>query len=319
MTTLRYHIRHDTSYRYDQPVGESHQLLRLEPRALPWQRCVAHHLDVTPVPARSARFVDAFGNAVRVLHFEADHDALAVRSESWVELQPRQSVELDASPPWEAVRDALNYRAGQSMPPEGLEAAAFQFESTYVRLKRDFADYAADAFASGTPLLRAVDGLMRRVFTEFSFDPHATEVSTPVTEVFANRRGVCQDFAHFMISCLRSCGIAARYVSGYLLTQPPPGKKRLIGADATHAWVAVFCPGLGWVDFDPTNAVRPDLEHITIGWGRDFSDISPLRGVILGGGVHEPEIAVTVVPEDEFVELYTDAGMPTLDLRAAGT
>jgi transglutaminase-like putative cysteine protease len=318
MTTVRYHVRHDTLYRYDQPVGESHQLLRLMPRALPWQRCVAHQLDVAPTPARSAQFVDAFGNTVRVLHFEADHDELAVRSESWVELQPREAAALDACPSWEQARDALVYRAGTRMSAETLEATAFLFESTHIRLKRDFADYASEAFAAGTPLLRAVDALMRRIHAEFAFDPHATEVSTPVTEVFANRRGVCQDFAHFMISCLRSRGIAARYVSGYLLTQPPPGKKRLIGADATHAWVAVFCPGRGWVDFDPTNAVRPDLEHITIGWGRDFSDISPLRGVIRGGGGHEPEIAVTVVPEDEFVELYTDAGLPALDLRAAG-
>ncbi len=314
MNKVRYHIRHDTTYRYDQPVGESHQLLRLAPRDLPWQQCVAHRLEITPEPTHSRDFVDSFGNTVRALHFEADHDLLSVRSESWVELQSRTLPPVEDSPPWESVRDMLRYQAGRRMDPDTLFATAFLFESTDVRLKRDFADYAGERFTPGLPLLAAVEHLMQRIFEEFIFDPEATEVSTPVTEVFASKRGVCQDFAHLMISCLRSLGIAARYMSGYLLTRPPPGRPRLIGADATHAWVSVFVPGLGWADFDPTNAVRPDLEHITIGWGRDFSDISPMRGVLLGGGGHEPEIAVTVVPEDEFAELYTDADQPALAL-----
>jgi transglutaminase-like putative cysteine protease len=317
MSPLRYHVRHDTLYRYDQPVGESRQLLRLTPRELPWQHCVAHRIEVVPEPGRVTDFRDSFGNAVRALHFESDHDTLAIRAESWVEITPRAPPSLAASVPWETVRDTLAYDANRRMTPEALEASAFLFESSDVRIKRDFADYAAKNFAPGAPLLRAVDGLMRRIHREFTFDPEATEVSTPVTQVFAQRRGVCQDFAHFMISCVRSMGLAARYVSGYLLTQPPPGKRRLVGADATHAWVAVYCPPLGWVDFDPTNAVLPAREHITIGWGRDFSDVSPLRGVILGGGGHEPEIAVTVVPEDEFTELYTDAELPALSLFPA--
>ncbi len=315
MNPVRYHIRHETRYHYDQPVGESRQLLRLAPRTLGWQRCVGHRIEVRPEPSQSRDFVDSFGNTVRALHFDADHDELLVHSESWVELQPRPLPELEDSPNWESVRDALRYRAGQHIDREALDATGYLYESTNVRLKRDFSDYAAPSFAAGRPLLAAVDDLMRRIFDDFAFDPEATEISTPVTEVFANRRGVCQDFAHFMISCLRTQGIPARYVSGYLLTRPPPGKKRLIGADATHAWVSVHCPGCGWIDFDPTNAVRPNLEHITIGWGRDFSDISPMRGVLLGGGGHEPEIAVTVVPEDEFVDLYSDAGVPGLELR----
>jgi len=314
-TIVRYHVRHETMYRYDHPVGESHQLLRLAPRNLAWQTTVAHKIDVIPEPARFNDFIDSFGNLVRALHFESDHDTLDVRSESWVELQARPIPDLDASPEWDWVRLTLLYRAGRRMDAETLRACAFLFESSYVRLKRDFADYAAISFTPGRPLLAAVDDLMRRIFDEFTFDPEATEISTPVTEVFADRRGVCQDFAHFMISCLRSLGIAARYVSGYLLTRPPPGKKRLIGADATHAWVSVFCPGIGWVDFDPTNAVQPNLEHITIGWGRDFSDISPLRGVLRGGGGHELDIAVTVVPENEFTDLYSDAQLPGLELR----
>ncbi|HRP75545.1 MAG TPA: transglutaminase family protein [Rhodocyclaceae bacterium] len=315
MSKVSYHVRHETLYHYDQPVGESHQLLRLAPRELAWQRCVGHRIEVRPEPSRFKDFVDSFGNTVRALHFDADHDSLFVHSESWVELDPRPTHDLESSPAWESVRDALRYRAGKRIDSESLQATAFLFESTDVRLKRDFGEYARPSFAPERPVLAAVDDLMQRIFREFSFDPEATDVSTPVTEVYANRRGVCQDFAHFMISCLRTQGIPARYVSGYILTRPPPGKKRLVGADATHAWVSVFCPDLGWIDFDPTNAVRPDLEHITIGWGRDFSDISPMRGVLLGGGGHEPEIAVTVVPEAEFTDLYSDPGLPSLALR----
>ncbi len=316
---IRYHIRHDTHYDYDYPVGESHQMLRLAPRDLPWQRCLHSRLNIDPPPERQQRFVDAFGNTVDALHFEADHNHLFVRSECWVELNARPMPDLDDSPPWEEVRDCLHYIAGKTLTAELLEANAFLFESTNARVKREFANFAASCFEPDTPLLVGVDALMQRIFTEFTFDPSATDVTTPVAEVFANRRGVCQDFAHFMISCLRSVGLAARYVSGYLLTRPPAGKKRLIGADATHAWISVFLPNVGWIDFDPTNNLRPQLEHITIGWGRDFSDVSPMRGVLIGGGGHEPSIEVTMVPEDEFAELYGDAEQAVLDLRHTGT
>ncbi|MDX5364454.1 MAG: transglutaminase family protein [Pseudazoarcus pumilus] len=314
MSGARYHVLHDTQYGYEHPVRESHQLLRLQPRELPWQHCAAHRLRISPDPIRSQAFQDSFGNRILALHFEEAHDALSVRSEAWIELQPREHPPMHAAMAWDSARETLRYKAGKRMPASLLEASAFLFESTDVRLKRAFAEYAAPSFPPGRSLLEACDDLMRRIHAEFSFDPEATDVSTPVVEVFEKKRGVCQDFAHFMISCLRSLGLAARYVSGYLLTRPPPGRKRLIGADATHAWVSVFVPDIGWVDFDPTNAVWADLEHITIGWGRDFSDISPLRGVILGGGTHAPEISVTVVPEAEFAELYDDAALPGLDL-----
>ncbi|CAL94219.1 transglutaminase family protein [Azoarcus olearius] len=304
---VRYHIRHDTLYAYDQPVGESRQLLRLTPRELPWQRCLTHRIDVHPEPARRQQFIDGFGNAVQSLHFERDHEELFIRAESWVCLALRPPVVAAESPPWEAVRDGLAYRAGRRNDPAELDAAGYLFESSHVRVKRDFAEYAGADFKPGVPLLAAVNGLMRRIFDEFTFDPEATDVSTPVTEVFEKRRGVCQDYAHFMLSCLRSLGLAARYVSGYILTRPPAGKPRLIGADATHAWIAVYCPRHGWVDFDPTNALMPALEHVTIGWGRDFADVSPLRGVLLGGGGHEPKIAVTMVPEGELAAVYGDS------------
>lgn len=314
MSAVRYHVLHETRYGYEYPVRESHQLVRLQPRELSWQHCAAHRLRVSPEPSRRHEFSDSFGNRIVAMHFESAHEELCVRSECWVELQPRTMPLLDDSTAWDEVREALRYRAGVIMPPTLLEASAFLFESADVRIKRIFAEYAAPSFTPGRPLLAACDDLMRRIFDEFTFDPEATDVSTPVIEVFEKRRGVCQDFAHFMIACLRSLGLSARYVSGYLLTRPPAGRKRLIGADATHAWVSVYLPGAGWFDFDPTNAVWADLEHITIGWGRDFSDISPLRGVILGGGAHEPEISVTVVPEQEFAELYDNADLPGLDL-----
>ena len=182
------------------------------------------------------------------------------------------------------------------MSPELIEACRYRFESPYVHLKKTFVEFSESCFPPGQPLLLGVQALMEKIFSEFTFDAEATQVATPLVEVLERRRGVCQDFAHLMLACLRSRGLAARYISGYLLTQPPPGQPRLIGADASHAWVSVFCPRSGWVDFDPTNNVQPALEHITLAWGRDFSDVSPLRGVILGGGSHDPEVRVTVMP-----------------------
>jgi transglutaminase-like putative cysteine protease len=182
------------------------------------------------------------------------------------------------------------------MTEDILEACRYRFESPYVHLKRSFVEFSQVCFPPGRPLLLCVQALMEKIFEEFTFDEEATQVATPLVEVLERRRGVCQDFAHLMLACLRSRGLAARYVSGYLLTQPPPGQPRLIGADASHAWVSVFCPASGWVDFDPTNNVQPALEHISLAWGRDFSDVSPLRGVILGGGTHDPEVRVTVMP-----------------------
>ena len=314
MSAVRYHILHDTIYRYDQPVGESRQIIRLTPRELPWQHALAHRLDVVPEPSRSVDYLDGFGNPVRAIHLESEHDHLMIRAESWVELLPRNIPPPTQTPVWEQVRELLVYHADQRFAPDALQATAFKFESTHVRVKREFAEYAQPVFSPGRPLLDAVMALMGKIHSEFTFDAEATDVSTPVTDVLANRRGVCQDFSHLMISCLRSMGLAARYVSGYILTRPPPGKPRLVGADATHAWVSVFCPGLGWVDFDPTNNLCPNLEHVTVGWGRDFADVSPLRGVILGGGGHEPEIAVTVVPETEFGMVYDGEVVPELVL-----
>ncbi|MCZ4306897.1 transglutaminase family protein [Zoogloeaceae bacterium G21618-S1] len=313
MSPIRYHLLHDTIYRYTHPVSESRQMIRLSPRLLDGQRCLSHRLQIDPVPSRSEDWADSFGNLVRTIDLESSHEHLLIRAESWVELTPPEQTEFETSPAWEHVRDSLAYRAGRALAPEILAASPFCFESPHIRLKREFAAYALKVFTPGRPLLAGVQDLMARIFNEFTFDPEATDVATPVTEVFAKRRGVCQDLSHIMISCLRSIGLAARYVSGYLLTLPPPGKPRLIGADATHAWVSVFCPGAGWFDFDPTNNTTPRLEHITVGWGRDFADVSPVRGVILGAGSHTLDISVTVVPESEFSLIYENE--TSIDLK----
>ena len=232
--------------------------------------------------------------------FHTPHDALLIRSVMTVAVMPHLPRDIEASTPWEEVRDRLAYDSTDPVPAD-LNATRFLFESPHVRVKHELADYAADCFPPNTPVLVGAHALMAKIFKEFTFDPEATTVSTPVLEVLEKKRGVCQDFAHLMIACLRALGLSARYVSGYLLTRPPPGKPRLIGADASHAWVSVYAPGSenDWVDFDPTNNLLPNTEHITLAFGRDFSDISPLRGIILGGGGTEPEVAVTVVPLDE--------------------
>ncbi len=302
MHYVTYHIVHETSYEYAVPVRLSHQVLRLTPRSLPWQTCTSHTINILPAPQNVTCFFDSFGNALQSLSLDQDHSSLEVHAESWVEILSRPF--LIETPPWEQVAETMSYRAGRLLSPDMLEASCFLFESSHVRIKREFARYAAECFVPGHSLLDGVGNLMRRIFNEFTFDPLATTVSTPVTDVFASKRGVCQDYAHFMLSCLRSMGLAARYVSGYLLTQPPPGQARLIGADASHAWVSVYCPGSDgkpgcWIDADPTNGIFPDSSHITLGWGRDFLDISPLRGVLIGGGQQTMQVAVTVTPAEE--------------------
>jgi transglutaminase-like putative cysteine protease len=292
----RYRVMHETDYRYGSAVSLSQQLLHLTPRELPWQRCLGHSLHIDPPPSYCIERDDCFGNPVTQLAFDAPHARLLVLADSEIEVLPRPLPALDRSPAWETVRDAFAYSGGAEVAPGQLEAAQFLYQSPHLRVAPEFADFAASCFTPGAPLLLAVAGLMAKIFSEFSFDPQATTIATPVAEVLAKRRGVCQDFAHLMLSCLRSLGLPARYVSGYLLTDPPPGQPRLIGADASHAWVSVYCPGAGWVDFDPTNNRLADSQYITLGWGNDFADVSPMRGVILGGDQHELEVRVTVLP-----------------------
>ena len=302
-SSRRYQIFHDTHYRYAAAVSLAQQLAHLWPRESSAQRCLVRDLEILPSPSQRQDGADVFGNPMSRLAFERPHDALQVNARLLVEVFAHAPDNLADSPPWEAVCEQLAYHGG-ALDDEALEAARFRVESPFVRLKQAFADYATDCFTPQRPYLQA---LMAKIFSEFTFDSEATLVATPLQEVLEKRRGVCQDFAHLMLACLRARGFSARYVSGYLLTHPPAGQPRMIGADASHAWVSVYCPRLGWVDFDPTNNVLPDLEHITLAWGRDFADVSPLRGVILGGGSHDPEVRVTVMPAAEVAQVLAQS------------
>lgn len=305
--TRTYVVVHDTVYKYEYPVSLSRQIVHLAPRPLSYQQCRAHSLKVTPEPEILAVMEDAFGNPITSLFIEPEHTALKVEAETWVDITAREYPPDDDTPPWEEVRSRLAYLANRSPHPSDLEASRYLFESSRVRNKRELAAWTMACFPAGLPILTGVRALMNRIHEELTFDPKATTVSTPVMTVFELKRGVCQDFAHLMLSCLRSIGLAARYVSGYLLTHPPPGRARLVGADASHAWVSVYIPdGAGgtWVDADPTNGVFPSLEHVTLGWGRDYDDVIPLRGVLLGGGEHELDIAVTVAPEADYDAVF---------------
>jgi transglutaminase-like putative cysteine protease len=288
-----YAIEHETRYQYRTRVSTSQHVAYLRPRDLISQRVHSYSLALAPEPSETSERVDYFGNCARHFTMLAPHAELCVTSRSLVEVSGR-AVDLDPelSDPWEHARDALVYRKGAAVG----EAAQFAYSSRYITIAPEMAAFGRDAFTPGRPLVAACLALMHRIYTEFTFDPAATTITTPVTQVLANRHGVCQDFAHLQISCMRSLGLAARYVSGYLLTNPPPGKPRLTGADASHAWVSVHCPVLGWVDLDPTNDLICDLRHITVAWGRDYGDVSPLRGVILGGTQHTLKVGVSVVP-----------------------
>jgi transglutaminase-like putative cysteine protease len=293
----RYRVRHETVYHYGGDVAHSHQLLHLTPRNLPRQIC--HRREITLKPQPSARHddVDAFGNLVTRLEYDLPHDRLEVLAEVGVDVHGAPALDAQASEPWEQVRDALIF-SGKPIDGGMLDAFRYRMESSYVRIKQTFTDYGADCFLAQRPLLAASEALMSKVYRDFKYAPGSTNIRTSAIEAFTARRGVCQDFAHIMIGCMRSRGLAARYVSGYLRTLPPPGADAAyVGADASHAWVSVFCPPFGWVDLDPTNDVRASSDHIIIAWGRDFGDVSPLRGVIVGGGRHRLSVRVSVQAE----------------------
>ena len=293
---MKYRLLHRTKYSYDGAVTVSHHLARLAPRTLPGQRCPWHELEIYPAPVGRGVHVDSFGNITAYFEIEGKHETLEVTANSLVEVFSTRHPEPSSTQPWELVRDACQLEKLTS----GSEAGAFRFSSPMIPLGKEFTDFAIPEFPPGRPILEAVLGLTGRIFREFKFDPRATDVSTPVSDVLKKRAGVCQDFAHLMLACLRSLGLPCRYVSGYLETAPPPGMRRLTGADASHAWVSVFCgEGAGWIDTDPTNNLLPGERHITVAWGRDFSDVSPLRGVTLGAGGQRLSVAVDVIPVDE--------------------
>jgi len=299
---MRYRIRHETSYTYASDVVHSHHLLHLVPRPSAYQQCVDFELTFTPVADRRRDVVDAFGNVVTRLEFEQPHHQLTVLSELEVDVHRRPPVVAEQTDPWERVRDDLAY--GGSWPARArLEACKFRHESRHVRIKQMFTDYAEDCFAPRQPVLVCAEALMSKLHYELEYAPGETSVETPLKDVLRNRSGVCQDFAHLMIACLRSRGLAARYVSGYVRTNTTHtaaagegNRAALVGTGASHAWVAVYSPPFGWVELDPTNDCRVGTDHIAVAWGRDFGDVSPLRGVILGGGSHQLEVSVKVEP-----------------------
>jgi transglutaminase-like putative cysteine protease len=293
--TRRLRVLHETRYAYDAPVELAHHLAHLRPRATPWQFVEQCALEVQPAPDGEAMFhsIDPWGNWRSVFTHTRVHDHLLVRAESVIRLEPVPALKPAASPQWEAVAHSLRYRAGAVFD----EAVEFTLPSVHAPIDAALAAYARAALTPERPLLEGALALMHHVHREFRYRPSSTSVATGALEVLALRYGVCQDFAHLMIGCLRSLGLAARYVSGYLLTHPPAGQPRLVGADASHAWVAVWCPVHGWIALDPTNDVDVRQEHVTLAWGRDYADVAPLRGVIRGRGQTVPEVAVTVAPE----------------------
>ncbi len=290
-----YDVSHRTRYRYSIPVSFSHHRLHLTPRPCVNQVCHRTALAVTPNPTVQTASEDYFGNPVTNITLQDQHKELTLHSRSRLEVSPPSPPDPDRTVAWDTLYDDLYVDTSDN----GLDAVQYIFDSPYAAASSSLADYAGVSFPPGAPILAGALDLTRRIHDEFTYDSTATTVSTPVEEVFAGRRGVCQDFAHLQIACLRSLRIPARYVSGYLLTHPPEGKERLIGADASHAWLAVWCPGYGWVDLDPTNNLMVSVEHITVAWGRDYSDVSPIKGAIFGGGAHTIEVAVDVIPADE--------------------
>jgi transglutaminase-like putative cysteine protease len=286
---MKYHITHLTHYHYAEPVSISHSIAHLKPRRTERQRLGYCDLVVEPLPSSRFERIDYFGNEAVYFSIQAPHQTLNVISRTEVEVSPSPPPDLAQDRPWELVRDEI-----WSGRHKNLEAFEYTLDSPGVRSSSDLREYAAESFKPGCGLVAGALDLMIRIFHDFTFDTSTTTISTPLSEVLAARRGVCQDFAHLGVGCLRSLGLPARYVSGYLRTIPPAGKPRLVGADASHAWLSLFVPFSGWLDLDPTNNQVVSDDHITLAWGRDYSEVSPIRGVILGGRGQSVSIAVDV-------------------------
>jgi transglutaminase-like putative cysteine protease len=287
---VNYEIVHRTVYEYSSEVSVSQHIAHLTPREMPHQHCLRHDLLVDPAPAFIARRHDYFENPTWFFTMAGAHRALAVTSRSEIAVEARTGPEPTTTSPWE---QTCSPTATADLP---IEIQEYVFPSALVPQLPELADYAKPSFPTDRPLLEAALELTNRIHTDFTFDPKATTVATPLEKVIAHRRGVCQDFAHIQIGCMRALGLPARYVSGYLETLPPEGKQKLIGSDASHAWVQIFLPNVGWLDIDPTNNMQASERHIVVAWGRDFDDVSPIRGVISGGGQHKLTVAVDVLP-----------------------
>lgn len=297
MEKLRFTVTHETTYQYSKQVGRCYNLAHVVPRNTDRQKCLSNHVTVNPDPSAYNKRQDYFGNMAYYFAVQKQHEVLTIHSKSDVQMhQVDQMPALDIGLTCGQVLDAM---AALSTPELRL-ACEYALDSPMIKKSDALHAYAAPIFSADKPWLSAVRELTQRIYEDFKYDPGFTSVATPLQEVMQHRRGVCQDFAHVAIGCLRSLGYPARYVSGYLETLPPPGQEKLVGADATHAWFAAFSPDLGWSEFDPTNNSFAAEQHIVTAWGRDYSDVTPLRGVIFGGGDHNAlSVAVTVSRLDQ--------------------
>ena len=296
------HVVHETSYRYRPAVDTAHHVVYLKPAQSGTQQLLSYDLQIDPPPALLREQLDVYGNTRASFSFQSAHDLLTVVADSMVNTTSDPLARDTASAPqlltpWEQVRERFRYRAGAAYD----SASEFLFASPYVPRDDAFTELAQASFTPGRPLLHAAEALMAQIHTRMTYESESTEVSTPALDALKQGKGVCQDFAHIMVACCRALGLPARYVSGYMLTKPPPGQLRLIGSDASHAWASVYFPGEDaqsgrWLDFDPTNNRAPGEDYITLATGRDFLDVSPMRGVIHGGSRHKLRVAVTVEP-----------------------
>ena len=300
---MKLSVTHETRYDYAHAVEQAHHIAHMRPLSSATQQLLSHTLAVLPEPAALTHSVDSYGQQRVYFELAVPHAELVVTAQSVVithALPPELTGKLDRvtvpdSLPWEAVAEHMQYRAEQAFD----DAREFAQASPLAPIHATFAKYAADVSGKSQPVYELAKALCQRIHKEFKYTPEATDASTPPLAAFAIKKGVCQDFAQVMIAGLRSIGLAARYVSGYLLTEPPPGRPRLIGADASHAWVSVYCPKSGWLDFDPTNNCLAGESHVKLAYGRDYGDVPPLRGVIRGGGEHTLAVAVTVAPVEQ--------------------
>ncbi|WP_024870537.1 transglutaminase family protein [Tolumonas lignilytica] len=279
---MKYRVRHLTEYKYNKPVSLCYNMTHLLPRDTQHQRCLSRRIHVMPTPVYQNEGVDYFGNLTFYFSIQEPHEKLTIDVESDFEIDVKDRAEPDNL--YSMTCGELRLWLADPQIPELRMVKEYVLDSTLIQRSNVLAAYAREIFSDDVPVLQAAMAFTNKIFDEFTFDPVATTVSTPPEQVLTEKRGVCQDFAHLAIACIRSVGLPARYMSGYLETLPPPGQEKLIGADASHAWFSVFVPGFDWVEFDPTNNMMPSEQHIVTAWGRDYADVTPLQGVIFDGG-----------------------------------
>lgn len=287
---MRYRVKHVTEYKYQELVNTAHNRLCLVPLNLPEQKCLTSEIKILPVPDETEYRTDFFGNTILFISIYKEHQKLEIISESTIDILPKIQVSLAANSPlqWSEIKNVIAQR------DEYADVSQYLLPSHYVPNSLAIKKFAEECFPPGETLWNACHLLMKKIFTSLKFTPGFTTINTPVEEVVKSRKGVCQDFAHLMIACLRNMGVPARYVSGYLETFPPPGKEKLVGSDASHAWVAVYFPEIGWVEFDPTNNLLPAENHVIVAFGRDYFDVAPLKGIIFSSGNQQVEVKVDV-------------------------